>query len=157
MFNTYHSHTDRSTRVTEQVTKEVNVHNAPLAEQVRLLNEMQEKAEENIIASLRVDSNEIKLQSVFLYNNPLQHGVKWMCKFSLNGTVHEIKGFIDLYEIGNDWQPILQRSAYMSQRELQLAFINQIHKIYVDEVAKILAIQSADEFWKKLVLNTNQL
>ena len=74
-------------RVTEQ--------KAPTDESIKLLNEFQEKARENIIDSIHIKNNVFEAVALFFQNEFPQRGFKMMIKFKLNGTEYKEKFDID--------------------------------------------------------------
>ena len=68
---------------------------APTDESVRLLNEMQEKARENILATIKVDDNKLKAIGIFFQEERtlgLSHGsVILLMRFTLNEIEYTVK------------------------------------------------------------------
>jgi hypothetical protein len=80
MFNTYNYRSgDSYSRV--HVTEK----RAPTDESIRLLNEMQQKAFDNIISCVQLDNNELKDVTWWIYNDPHTFSEKARVRFMLNG------------------------------------------------------------------------
>ena len=94
MFDSYYTQ-----RTTEYVTKEVNVkeYRAPTDDSVKLLNEMTEKAKENLIKSFSTTNNTLQM-SCTVYDDPRSFNREFLCKFTLNGKDHVIEVPIPLWE-----------------------------------------------------------
>ena len=100
MFNTINN------RRTEYVPfeKEVNVtiNRAATDESVRLLNEFQEKARNNIIQTIIIDSNIAKCVCIYYQDNDVFYRLNYQLKFILNGKEHIVSDSIDR----NDYQQL---------------------------------------------------
>lgn len=100
MFDTVHQHhTTRHT--TQRVTEKVNVteYRAPTDESVKLLNEMQAKAYDNIIYHVIVKNNTYEAMVMVSYNDYMENKYKFSVKFKFNGTDYQIDGDIDKFDI----------------------------------------------------------
>jgi len=84
-------------------TKEVNVKieekKAPTDESVRLLNEMMEKAQKNIIGSIKIDDNLLNIIGACFSTPPPLDKVLFQIRFKLNGKEYFIEEYIDKEEI----------------------------------------------------------
>jgi len=80
-------------------SKEVNVnvveHKAPTDESVKLLNELQEKAMENIVHKLNIDDNFIKCEGIYFVDHVSDWNIHIHIKFEINGEEYYIKEKID--------------------------------------------------------------
>jgi hypothetical protein len=90
MFDTYLS--GPGYRGPSSVNVSVTEKRAPTDESVRLLNEMQKKAEANLLAALHLDNNELK-GMVHIYQDVLRASKNVVVVFELNGKQvrHESK------------------------------------------------------------------
>jgi len=77
-------------RVTEQ--------KAPTDESIKLLNEFQEKARENLIDSFHIKNNTLEAVGLFFQNVFPKDGFNIMIKFKLNGTEYRDSFYIDSRE-----------------------------------------------------------
>jgi hypothetical protein len=114
--NHYHRH-DNSTHIRYPDTiKEVK---APTDESIRLLNEFQEKALDNLISKVEVNNNLIE-GTVMAFDMAhtsasIQHEVKIICKFKINGQEFVVEKGISRDEL---WKDNSDRS--IAQINLQL-------------------------------------
>ena len=74
---------------TEYVTRTVNEYRAPTDESVRLLREMEQKARDEVFASVRLDSNEFKAMFHW-YQDALSAEKRVMIQFDLNGRRYQV-------------------------------------------------------------------
>jgi|ERR1700749_24993 len=95
--NHFHSH-DNSIRVNFPDTIKVHEHKAPTDESIKMLEEMHEKAFQNIIAKVRVDDNLIKGECWL--SSPMSTGMydyRITFKFKINGQEFTIDKTIDYH------------------------------------------------------------
>lgn len=93
-----HTHTHNS-----NINADIYVKKAPTDDSVRLLNEMQEKAKSNIIATIEAKNNLVDVLGVyFRANNPIDMTVEFLAKFKLNGKEFDIVAKIERSEIINE-------------------------------------------------------
>jgi hypothetical protein len=78
----------------------VHEHRAPTDDSVKLLNEMQQKALNNITASLATSNNTLQL-TAHLYQDPALMQHHWGVKLKLNGKEYLIKDKIGL-DVGRE-------------------------------------------------------
>lgn len=91
MFNTYIN--KKTEYVPYEKTVTVNEHKAPTDESVRLLNEFQEEAKQNLLAKLHVNDNTFNHTALLFMNNPsILDEVQWIAKFQLNGKEIKLRG-----------------------------------------------------------------
>jgi len=91
MFDVNYSHVEQ---VTRDVEKHVHEHRAPTDESVALLKEMEEKAQEKLLRSYKLDTNDFNaVWHVMQDNLHMVHRV--LIQFELNGKTHDIE-----YSIG---------------------------------------------------------
>ena len=62
---------------------------APTDESVRLLNEMQQKAFDNVVSCVQLDNNELKDVTWWIYYDPYTFSEKARVRFMLNGHVFD--------------------------------------------------------------------
>lgn len=84
-------------RKTQYVHQNVDIreHKAPTDESIRLLNEFQEKAKQNIIATFPTQDNTINAMAIFYHNEMIYRRVDYQLKFSLNGREIICEGYLD--------------------------------------------------------------
>lgn len=94
MFDTY---VQRHT--TEYVDRNITVkeYKAPTDESVKLLNEMTEKALNNIVKTFSTSNNTLQAK-VAVYQDHRMQVNEFMCKFTLNGKDHMLRVEINAYE-----------------------------------------------------------
>lgn len=94
MFDTY---VQRHT--TEYVDRNITVkeYKAPTDESVKLLNEITEKALNNIVKTFSTSNNTLQAK-VAIHNNDRMQEKEVMCKFTLNGKDHMLRVEINAYE-----------------------------------------------------------
>lgn len=94
MFDTY---VQRHT--TEYVDRNITVkeYKAPTDESVKLLNEMTEKALNNILKTFSTSNNTLQAK-VAVYQDHRMQVNEFMCKFTLNGKDHMLRVEINAYE-----------------------------------------------------------
>lgn len=97
----FHSH-DNSVSVKFPDTIKVHEHKAPTDESIRLLEEMHDKAMDNIISKVKVDDNLVKGE-VFLIEQPWNiKDMKIIIKFSINNQAFTIEKEISRYDWWHD-------------------------------------------------------
>ena len=85
MFDTYRI--DNSYRSPSKI--DVTEKRAPTDESVRLLNEMQQKAFDNIVSCVQLDNNELKDITWWIYPDYASFTEKARVRFSLNGKIFD--------------------------------------------------------------------
>jgi len=80
LWTTNHNHPTR----TEFVTREVHEHRAPTDESVRLLNEMQQKAAENLIRTAHIEDNVLRDAIVGVSQDKFEDYTVWY-RLTVNG------------------------------------------------------------------------
>lgn len=111
-------------------TKEINVNvkevKAPTDESVSLLNQLQEKAKENIIKSVKVEENHLN-GIIVAFVNDMMGGIKIMMKFNLNGKEYifeEILSYLDSRNLLSD-ESIMYKKIYQKFSEV---IVNELMK-----------------------------
>jgi len=79
--------------------KTVHEHKAPTDESVKLLNEMQKAALDNIVKTFNVNDNTVNACVIYLINKADFDGFKFVAKFTFNGKEHKIEGEILRHEL----------------------------------------------------------
>lgn len=79
MFNTY-----LSPQKTEYITKEVHEYRAPTDESVKLLREMEQKAKNEVVKSIQLESNYLNA-NVYLSLDPMSFNNMFRVVFDING------------------------------------------------------------------------
>lgn len=72
----------------------VNEHKAATDESIKLLNELQEKAKENLCYSVRINQTFINAVAFFFREDQMDGGFEVYYKFGLNGSEFKVKTFI---------------------------------------------------------------
>lgn len=93
MFDTYVSQSTRTEYVPYEKT--VTVNRAPTDKSVELLNEFQEKAQNNLIQTVNIDSNVINGIAMFFNHDILMDKLCYLVRYTLNGEEFTHKG--DIY------------------------------------------------------------
>lgn len=122
MFNTTHIHQHKTEHVPYVKKVEVTEKKAPTDESVRLLNEMQEKARENIIHSINIDTNVLKALTVFYRNDIMNPKVEYHIKFQLNDEQFLVKAEMNHNELINDassvYKMLFEKTAIAITKEI---------------------------------------
>lgn len=74
----------------KRVDVDITEHKAPTDESIRLLNEMQEKAKENILKTVYIDENSLKAVCVYYLTTPDSMMIECRIRFNLNGEDYTI-------------------------------------------------------------------
>lgn len=145
----YHEH-DNSVNIRFPDTVKVEEHRAPTDQSVRLLNEMQQQAQSNIIAQVRLPDN---ILNAIVFIQQIKMGFDrfdWFCKFKLNGREHVVKGSFDNWEFAQDikrkvdsgqehnyelaeWQELVKRvstviAGYLTREFMQSKYVRTASK-----------------------------
>jgi len=88
MFNNYTFET-RGTQFT-RVKSTTTEHRAPTDDSVRLLNEMQEKARDNIIKTITVSDNAVN-GIIIVFKNLMENSYEVIADFTINGKEYMVK------------------------------------------------------------------
>ena len=92
MFDTFINKLERTKYVPYE--KEVHHHHAPTDESVKLLNEMQKAALDNIVKTFNVNDNTVNAVVVYLINRADFNGLNFIAKFTFNGKEYKLEGEI---------------------------------------------------------------
>jgi hypothetical protein len=126
-----HFHRTESETVLVPYEKTVHEHRAPTDKSVQLLNEMQEKATQNIIETIRLEGNGLSAVALCFENNSIVDIVTYHIRFELNGKKHLIKGDIEKRELSE-------------ARRLKEEAINIFFKKFSEAICKEILMQSTD-------------
>lgn len=119
--------------------KTVREYKAPTDESIRLLNEMQEKAQQNIINTVLIDENNIKGISIYFQDEIITNKIKYFLRFILNGKEYSVNG-----QISRDEWNAMNRSVYIA---LDSNFmIKELHKKFSEAIAAELMNQCSEVF-----------
>ena len=142
LFSTTHIHQSRTEHV--PYCKEVNIteKKAPTDESVRLLNEMQDKAQRNIIATIKIEENFLKAVAIYYRDEMVMDRITYHIRFKLNGKEYTIEDYIDIeyrQEISKLYMGLGHETIFRA-----------LHKKFSEMVANELMKQSPD-FLRSLV------
>lgn len=137
LFSTTHIHKGRTEYVPYEKTVSITEKKAPTDESIRILNEMEEKATQNIIAKIKIESNNINAVALYFRDEFIQNRVAFRIKFILNGKTHDIVDYIDNFE----WRDELSKSWFGFGHE---GIFNLFHKKLSEIIASELMSQSPD-------------
>jgi len=139
LFSTHtSSHTHSHSETLVPYVKTVHEHKAPTDESVKLLNELQEKAVENILHAFKLKDNLIEADGFFIQTSPVDFNIIFHCKFKLNSNEYYVKEKIDCFEFRKDIRK------YFDNMEYRSAAINLIYKKVSEVIAKELIIKSRE-------------
>jgi len=119
MFDTYISQT-------EQVTREVTVkeYRAPTDESIKLLNEMQKKALDNIISQFSTSNNCLQMKCAVIEDYYDQAKV-FICKFTLNGKDHRFDIKVHSWDVPTE-QDLINKVYERTCAELAAEFMQPL-------------------------------
>lgn len=119
--------------------KSVHIHRAPTDKSVELLNEMQRKAQQNIINTVLIEENHIKGVAIYFQNEVVINKMKYFLRFNLNGKDYSVDGEISK----TDWDT-MNRSVFNS---LNSEFMmRELHKKFSEAIAAELMQQCSEVF-----------
>jgi len=139
LFSTHtssHTHTHSETLVPYEKT--VHEHRAVTDDSVKLLNEFQEKAIENILHAFKLKDNIIEADGFFIQATPFDYNIEFHCKFKLNSNEYYVKEKIDCFEFRQDIRK------YFDDMDYRSAAINLIYKKVSEVIAKELILNSSE-------------
>lgn len=130
MFDTY---VQRHT--TEYVDRNITVkeYKAPTDESVKLLNEMTEKALNNIVKTFSTSNSTLQAK-VAIYRDRLMEVNEFMCKFTLNGKDHMLRVEINAYEtpdMNSMVEKLYTRVCEKLAQELMQPFFQELKRGFV--------------------------
>lgn len=137
LLSTTHIHRGRTEYVPYCREVKITENKAPTDESVRLLNEFEEKAKKNIIATIQIDENLLKAVVIYYRDEVVSNRMSYHIKFSLNGQETIIIGYVDNFE----WREELSKTWFGLGNE---AIFRILHKKFAEMVAEELMKQSPD-------------
>jgi len=140
-----HSHTHSERLVPYEKT--VHEHRAVTDASVKLLNEFQEKAIENILHAFKLKDNIIEADGFFIQASHVDYNIEFHCKFKLNSNEYYVKEKIDCFDFRQDIRK------YFSDMEYKSAAINLIYKKVSEVIAKELILKNSEMVEAFLSLN----
>lgn len=135
LFSTTHIHqAPRTQHVPYCKEVKITEHRAPTDESIALLNEMQQKAEANIISSISVDDNSVKFVALS-FNNPLAiFEIQFYLKMLVNGKEYRFTGTLgqkDLFynsTIGYNVDEIHRNIVNIAREKFAEVIVNELFK-----------------------------
>lgn len=129
MFDTYVTE-----RTTEYVTKNINIteKRAPTDESVKLLNEMQDKAVENLVKRFSTSNNTLQITGA-VYDNPFKGEKELHCKFVLNGQEHTFRVEVPSWECKNKYEMVEKLYKRVCEKlavEIMLPFCEELNRSF---------------------------
>lgn len=137
LFSTTHHHHTKTVSVPYEKNVTVNEHKAPTDKSVELLNEMQEKAQRNVIATIKIEENFLKAVAIYYRDEMIMDRMTYHIRFELNGKKYTIEDYIDKFE----WRQEMSKS-YMGLGHETI--FRALHKKFSEMVANELMKQSPD-------------
>jgi len=137
LFSTTHHHTTKTVGIPYEKTVTVNEHRAATDESIRMLNEMQEKAKDNIIHTIKIEENYLKAIAVYYHDPLIIDRLEFYLKFKLNGKEYCINDHINKM----DWR----KEALTGYTGLGHEYIFKVlHKKFSEMIAEELMSQSPE-------------
>lgn len=137
LFSTTHHHHTKTVSVPYEKNVTVHEHKAPTDKSVELLNEMQEKAQRNIIATIKIEENFLKAVVIYYRDEMVMDRMTYHIRFELNGKEYMIEDHIDNFE----WRQEMSKSYMGLGNEV---IFRALHKKFSEMVANELMKQSPD-------------
>ena len=137
LFSTTHHHHTKIVSVPYEKNVTVHEHKAPTDKSVELLNEMQEKAQRNIIATIKIEENFLKAVAIYYRDETVMDRMTYHIRFELNGKEYMIEDHIDNFE----WRQEMSKSYMGLGNEV---IFRALHKKFSELVANELMKQSPD-------------
>jgi len=106
-------------------------------ESVKLLNEFEKKAHENIIYKTKIEQNHLRAIAIYYQNDIVSNRIHFHVKFELNGLENYIFDYVD----GFEWKNELSKLYYGFGNE---AIFKLVHKKLSEMIATDLMKQSPD-------------
>ena len=137
LFSTTHHHHTKTVSVPYEKNVTVHEHKAPTDKSVELLNEMQEKAQRNIITTIKIEENFLKAVVIYYRDEMVMDRMTYHIRFELNGKEYMIEDHIDNFE----WRQEMSKSYMGLGNEV---IFRALHKKFSEMVANELMKQSPD-------------
>ena len=137
LFSTTNNYSSRTEYVPYCKEVNINEHRAATDESVALLNEMQEKAQNNIIKVIKIDENTLKAIAIYYQDDMIQNRMIYHIRFILNGHEYYFKDHIDKFE----WHKEISDKYFGTGNEV---IFKAIHKAFSEVIALELMKLSPD-------------
>lgn len=136
-FSTNNHYHTKTVNVPYEKSVTVNEYKASTDKSIKLLNEMQEKAKENIIHTIKIEENYLKAVAIYYRDLLIIDRMEFYLKFELNGLEFCIKDHIDKRE----WR----KAVLTGYTGLGNEYIFRVlHKKFSEMIAEELMKQSPD-------------
>lgn len=101
LFSSTHHHHHKSSTEYVPYEKKVTVHEhkAPTDQSIELLNEMTEKAKQNIVDSIHIKNNIIDCALIYFQDDITTDSLRYVVRFKLNGKEYKLDGRIERFEL----------------------------------------------------------
>ncbi len=130
MFDTYRIGSTSTEYVPYEKSVKITETRAPTDESVKLLNEFQEKAKQNLVDQIKVEDNTLNGVVLFFRQDIVHDKVEWFGKFSLNGKEHKVQGELPF---GFDEKISFHLQGNMLN-------IPDLREVFIAEIAKTLMV-----------------
>ena len=137
LFSTTHHHHTKTVSVPYEKNVTVYEHKAPTDKSLELLNEMQKKAQRNIITTIKIEENFLKAVAIYYRDEMMMDRMTYHIRFELNGKEYKIEDYID----GFEWRQEMSKS-YMGLGHETI--FRALHKKFSEVIAYELMKQSPD-------------
>ncbi len=131
MFDTYRIGSTSTQYVPYEKSVTVTEKRATTDESVKLLNEFQEKAKQNLVDQIKIEDNTLNGVVLFFKQDIVHDKVQWFGKFSLNGKEHKLQGEL----------PFGFNEKISFHLQWNLLNIPDLREVFVAEIAKALMIE----------------
>jgi len=129
-----HSHSERLV----PYEKTVHEHRAVTDESVKLLNEFQEKAIENVLHSFKLKDNIIEADGFFIQSNFMDYNIGVHCKFKINSKEYYVKDSINCFEFRQNLK------GYFESFEYRESVIRLVYKKVSEIIAEELIMNNKE-------------
>jgi hypothetical protein len=103
---------------------------------VELLNEMEQKASENILARIVVEENYLKAKAIVFYQDAMENKLVFLISFTLNGKEYKLEEIASKY----DWE----HKHALNGRFGNDSIVRAVFKLISEAIAKELMIGATD-------------
>lgn len=137
LFSTTHHHHNNTTVNKGPDKVEVHEHRAPTDESVKLLNEMHDKVLQNIMLSVKCNSNELNFKAFFVKDWRLSNAYdeqEWHLQFSINHKEYKLSGKLNY---------VTAREKYPHANQ-EVMMIRTVYDELIKKLAEIIILQSPD-------------
>ena len=122
---------------------EVTEHRAPTDMSVKLLNEFEEKARENIIAKVEIRENNINAAVIYYMDNFAGNRIEFHIRFKFNGKEYVMRDSVDRF----DWnKEVAMKYSGFGSKAVFIAFHERLSKIIAAEL-----MEECSDFTDKLI------